>query len=39
MGIGLSIARIIVEAHNRRISAENQREGGALFGIRLPLVQ
>ena len=38
MGIGLSIARTIVEAHNRRISAENQREGGALFGIRLPLV-
>ena len=38
MGMGLSIARTIVEAHNGRISAENQREGGALFRIRLPVV-
>jgi signal transduction histidine kinase len=37
MGMGLSIARTIVEAHNGRISAENQPGGGALFRIRLAL--
>jgi signal transduction histidine kinase len=37
MGMGLSIARTIVEAHNGRIWAENQ-PGGATFRIKLPLV-
>jgi len=37
MGIGLSIARTIVEAHNGRIWAENQAGGGAVFHVRLPL--
>jgi signal transduction histidine kinase len=36
MGMGLSIARTIIEAHNGRIWAENQ-PGGATFTIRLPL--
>ena len=38
MGMGLSIARTIVEAHNGLISAENRDHGGASFRIRLPLV-
>ena len=36
MGMGLSIARTIMEAHNGRISAENE-PGGATFRIKLPL--
>jgi signal transduction histidine kinase len=36
MGMGLSIARTIVEAHNGRIWAENE-PGGAAFRIKLPL--
>ena len=39
MGIGLSIARTIVEAHNGQIWAENRAVGGAFFFIRLPLSQ
>jgi signal transduction histidine kinase len=39
MGMGLSIARTIVEAHNGQIWAENRDHGGASFRIRLPLVQ
>jgi len=38
MGIGLSIARTIVQAHKGRIWAENQPEGGATFFISLPLL-
>ena len=38
MGMGLSIARTIVEAHNGQIWAENRDHGGATFKIRLPLV-
>jgi len=38
MGMGLSIARTIIEAHNGRISAENRDHGGARFRIRLPIV-
>ena len=38
MGMGLSIARTIIEAHNGLISAKNWDHGGATFRIRLPLV-
>ena len=39
MGMGLSIARTIIEAHHGLISARNQVHGGASFRIRLPLVR
>jgi signal transduction histidine kinase len=39
MGIGLSIARTIVDAHRGLISARNRDHGGASFRIRLPLVR
>ena len=37
MGMGLAIARTIIEAHQGVISARNQLHGGASFRIRLPL--
>jgi signal transduction histidine kinase len=37
MGIGLSIAQSIIVAHEGRIWAENQTEGGAVFYLSLPL--
>jgi len=37
MGMGLAIARTIIEAHNGVISAKNRDHGGATFRIRLPL--
>ena len=37
MGMGLSIARTIIEAHNGVISARNRDHGGAAFRVRLPL--
>ena len=39
MGMGLSIARTIIEAHNGLIWAENRDHGGASFRISIPLVQ
>ena len=37
MGMGLSITRTIIEAHQGLIRAENRDHGGAMFRIRLPL--
>jgi signal transduction histidine kinase len=39
MGMGLSIARTIIEAHHGLIWVKNRDHGGASFRIRLPLVQ
>ena len=39
MGMGLSIARTIIEAHNGSIWAKNRDHGGASFRIRLPLAR
>jgi len=36
MGMGLNIARTIIEAHHGRIWAENNASGGATFQIALP---
>ena len=37
IGLGLSIARQLVEAHGGEIVAQNRENGGARFSIRLPL--
>jgi two-component system sensor histidine kinase KdpD len=37
MGIGLSICRSIIKAHNGKIEAKNKTEGGAVFRFILPL--
>jgi two-component system sensor histidine kinase KdpD len=37
LGLGLSIARQLVEAHGGQIAAQNREEGGSRFSIRLPI--
>jgi two-component system, OmpR family, sensor histidine kinase KdpD len=37
LGLGLAIARQLVEAHGGKISARNRDDGGAEFSIRLPI--
>jgi two-component system, OmpR family, sensor histidine kinase KdpD len=37
LGLGLSIARQLVEAHAGQIVAQNREQGGARFSIRLPI--
>ena len=37
LGLGLSIARQLVEAHGGQIVAQNRETGGARFSIRLPI--
>jgi len=39
MGMGLAIAKTIVEAHHGTMVAENLPAGGALFTVRLPIVR
>jgi signal transduction histidine kinase len=39
MGMGLAIAKTIVEAHHGTMAAENLTAGGALFRVRLPIVR
>ena len=39
MGMGLSIARTIIDAHHGQIWAKNRIHGGASFRIKLPLVR
>jgi signal transduction histidine kinase len=37
MGIGLAVSRSIVESHEGRLWAENNKTGGATFNVALPL--
>jgi signal transduction histidine kinase len=39
MGMGLSIARTIIEAHGGRIGVENHPGGGAIFRVKLPAIR
>ena len=38
-GLGLSVARTIIETYDGKIWAENQAGGGAVFRFTLPLVR
>jgi signal transduction histidine kinase len=37
LGMGLAIVRSIVERHHGRVQAENERTGGAIFRVQLPV--
>jgi signal transduction histidine kinase len=37
LGLGLSLVRVIVEAHGGKATVSNAAEGGAVFAVRLPL--
>lgn len=37
LGLGLSLVRVIVEAHGGRAAVSNGAQGGAVFTVRLPL--
>lgn len=39
MGIGLTIAKTIILAHDGYLQAENQSQGGAAFTFTLPLAR
>ncbi len=38
LGLGLSIARYLVEANHGRLWAENVKSGGAVFKVSLPVL-
>ena len=38
-GVGLSVARKIVEGHRGMIDVDNLPHGGAVFTVRLPMVR
>ncbi|MEO7599434.1 MAG: HAMP domain-containing sensor histidine kinase, partial [Opitutus sp.] len=39
LGLGLSLVRVIIEAHGGRVKLDNGPHGGAVFELRLPLVR
>ena len=39
IGIGLSICKTIIDAHDGRITGGNRQEGGAVFSVELPLYE
>jgi K+-sensing histidine kinase KdpD len=39
MGMGLAIARSIVEAHDGRMAAENNADGGATVWFSVPITE